>query len=102
MFDCSITFDLDDNAPSLTLTRLVKKAGVTRRLKGGKRIRPVVYGFSKRYYDILKEKIDSDILELLMGDIRNKTKPTNEKLFLEYSKVIDELTVFKNVDIYNK
>jgi len=95
-------FDLDDNALSLTLTRLVKKAKVTRRLKGGTRITPVVYGFRKRYYDILQQKIDSDILDLLMGNIKNKTKSTTEKLFLEYSKVIDELTVFKDVDIYNK
>jgi len=98
----NLLFDLDHNALSLTLTRLVKKAGVTRRLKGGTRIRPVIYGFRKRYYDILKEKIDIDFLDILMGNIKNKTKSTTEKLFLEYSKVFDELTVFKDADSYNK
>lgn len=111
-------FGLQYDAVRLLLYRLVKKAKVStvtiqeltwydREYKNRTNPRhrldiPTVHGLRKRWNTIMKSNndINDNLIEMMLGHTvikldENYLKPTVEKLFEEYSKGIEDLTIFK-------
>lgn len=90
----------------LHLSRMVRRAGLNQGKKGKRYDKPLAHAFRKRWNTIMKsnKEINQNLIELMMGHSttikldKHYLKPTTEKLFDEYKKGIDELTLFKDTN----
>jgi len=90
---------LTTNNLYLTISHLVKKAGIQRIKKGYRYDKALSYGFRKRFNGILKlnSEVNSNIAEKLMAHTNgldgSYLKPTREECFKEFIKTIHDLTI---------
>jgi len=104
----SHVFPMSLDAIRLCLSRLVRRAGLEQNKKGKRYDKPLAHAFRKRWNTIMKSnnEINPNLIELMIGHStkieldKHYLKPTIEKLFEEFKKGIDDLTVFKDVDNY--
>ena len=98
-------FFMSYEAIRLCLNRLVRRAKLQETKEGKRYDKPVAHAFRKRWNTIMKSNnnINPNLVELMLGHSniialdKHYLKPTKEKLFSEYQKGIDELTVYENV-----
>ncbi|MEX1053417.1 MAG: tyrosine-type recombinase/integrase [Nitrosopumilaceae archaeon] len=83
----------------VTLSNVIKKAGIQRIKKGKRYDKALSYGFRKRFNTILKlnNDVNSNIAEKLMAHKRGLDSsyltPTRDECFAEFSKAIPQLTI---------
>jgi len=98
-------FPLNYDGVRTLINRLVRKAGLDQTKTGERYDKPLNHAFRKRWNTILKSNndINSNLIELMLGHSltykldKHYLKPTKEKLFLEFQKGIDDLTINKDV-----
>lgn len=100
----SSLFDIKYGALRAMITRLVKKAGVVKKIDKRFDI-PSAHGFRKRWNTELKAEKDLNpiLIEKIFGHNvialdENYNKPTPERLFLEYKKGIKALTIQRHAN----
>lgn len=95
-------FFMSYHSVRLCLNRIVRRAKL-QEIKQGKRYeKPTAHAFRKRWNTILKSNkdINSNLIEVMIGHThinldKHYLKPTRERLFEEFKKGIDDLTIYK-------
>ena len=97
-------FFMSYEAMRLCLNRLVRRAKLQDHKEGKRYDKPLCHAFRKRFNTILKsnQEINPNLTELMLGHTetipldKHYLKPTKEKLFVEYRKGINDLTILKD------
>jgi len=100
-FEDLYLFDLSYEALRKHMYRLVKNAGVPSPINT-----TIIRGFRKRFSMVLalNKEINPDVVKLIVGYTTDMQRddscitPGVEKLFTEYQKVINDLTIFKDLN----
>ena len=100
-------FNMNFEMIKKTMQRILKRAGIRIKSENGLYDIPVHHGFRKRFNTVLKSNndINPNLIEMMLGHSttipldQSYLKPTMERLFQEYKKGIEGLTINKRASL---